>query len=289
MKVSDRGFLALFYCQRYGLLTVEQLAFISGCGVTTARKTFVNLGAYVGWFGNVGISGKGKTPKVYYLTAKGYEILTRDSDIPIELIGRFKQSKGHAKWSSKMLHRLQTVQVMLNLEKSLSALPNTDLVQSFIEYKRQRENGIYKPETSDIFNEKTITPDGAFILKSGNKRLLFFIEIDQGTERITSRIAGLKSYTLQEKLIKYDEYLQSGAYSQKYREYGDFDHFSMLFITNSVERLTNIKKSSANTKSDFDNYYFFSTFEQLHCNSFFAEIWQNRAPGDSRLISLLKE
>ena len=52
------------------------------------------------------MQGRGKTPKVYYLTRKGYELLRRESDIPDELLGTFKETFVEAKWSPQTYHRL---------------------------------------------------------------------------------------------------------------------------------------------------------------------------------------
>jgi hypothetical protein len=46
----------------------------------------------LGHFGNIGMPGYGKTPKVYFLKRKGFELLTRESGIPPELIGAHKEN-----------------------------------------------------------------------------------------------------------------------------------------------------------------------------------------------------
>ena len=41
----------------------------------------------LGFFGNTRLPGNGKTPKAYYLTRKGWELLQDVVDIPPELLG----------------------------------------------------------------------------------------------------------------------------------------------------------------------------------------------------------
>ena len=56
---------------------------------------------------DVGTHGHGKTPKVYYLTRKGYELLRREGDIPEELLGSFVSAHQETTWSPQMYHRLK--------------------------------------------------------------------------------------------------------------------------------------------------------------------------------------
>jgi hypothetical protein len=61
---------------------------------------------------------KGKTPKAYFLTRKGWEILSRESDIPPELIGSHKEIHVESRWSPQMYHRLHTVDLMISALES---------------------------------------------------------------------------------------------------------------------------------------------------------------------------
>jgi hypothetical protein len=62
------------------------------------------------------MSGHGRTPKVYFRTGKGWELLVRESDIPSELLGGHKEVKVDSRWSqmrwSQMYHRLRTVDLI---------------------------------------------------------------------------------------------------------------------------------------------------------------------------------
>jgi hypothetical protein len=52
----------------------------------------------LGYFGNTRLAGHGKTPKAYFLTRKRWEILSRESDIPPELIGIVVSIVGNLLW-----------------------------------------------------------------------------------------------------------------------------------------------------------------------------------------------
>ena len=93
-------------------------------------------------------------------------------------------------------------------------------------------------ETTDFFDTKEvpdmkIVPDGAFILRSLESSVeeLFLVEMDMGTEGIVSRVSKDFSLDLYSKIQKYDKYLLSFRWADKYRPYGNFDHFILLFIT----------------------------------------------------------
>jgi hypothetical protein len=57
----------------------------------------------LGFFGYVGLIGHGKTPKVYFLTRKGFELLLSETDIPAELLGSFKWLSGKQLLKNKEL------------------------------------------------------------------------------------------------------------------------------------------------------------------------------------------
>jgi len=288
MKITSRGLIALFYCQRYGFLTVEQLASIEEVSLSTARTVFNSLGSYVASMGNVGLVGRGKAPKIYYITRKGYEALKKDNSFPSELLGRFRENKSVAKWTAKTFHRLETVDALLSVERSALQHESFDIAKTFIEYRRERHNNVYIPETTDTFNGKSITPDGAFITENEQgERLLFLLEIDRGTERITTKVAGLKAYSLSQKMITYEEYLTSGEYQKKYKKYGDFNYFQMLFITTSDTRVLNIK-NSLKLNLELEEYFYLSTLEVVKSHNFFSNIWQRRNINDNKKYNLTR-
>ena len=75
-----------------------------------------NRRGIVSSFGYVTIPGHGKTPKVYYLKRKGFELLRNESGIPKELIGGYSEAHQEATWSPQMYHRLRLLDVLIALE-----------------------------------------------------------------------------------------------------------------------------------------------------------------------------
>src|SRR5215208_1867988 len=114
-SLTEEATLGLFFIQRYRFLTIDQFARAAGLNRSTASDQLRMLERHgiLNHFGNMGIAGRGKTPKAYFLTRKGWEILTRESDIPPELIGSHKEIKVEARWSPQMYHRLRTVDLIV--------------------------------------------------------------------------------------------------------------------------------------------------------------------------------
>lgn len=101
LTLTPPAVLGLFFIQRYRFLTIAQFARASGLSRHRAEDLLHTLErrGLLGFFGFVRIPGHGKTPKAYYLTRRGWELLRRESDIPDELLGPFVETHLEASWS----------------------------------------------------------------------------------------------------------------------------------------------------------------------------------------------
>jgi hypothetical protein len=197
LTLPDSTVLGLFFIQRYRFLTIDQFARASNLNRSTAsdQLRFLERFCLLGHFGNTGLAGHGKTPKAYFLTRKGWEVLLRESDIPPELIGNHKEIKVEARWSPQMYHRLRTVDLMISAEVAVRSRPHLSMVRTFLEYRRVKRGTRVARETTDYVDkeetaENRIVPDAAFIMENidTKRRALFFVEMDMATERIVSHI-----------------------------------------------------------------------------------------------------
>jgi DNA-binding MarR family transcriptional regulator len=297
LSLSAESLLGLFYIQRYRFLTISQYARIASLNHDTATKQlrrFEERGL-LGYFGNTGIRGYGKTPKAYFLTRKGFELLRRESEIPPELIGTHKEVKVESRWSPLMYHRLRTVDLMISAEVAVRVRPQLSMVATFLEYRRVKRGSQVSRETTDYVAaeetaENRIIPDAAFILENieTKKRALFFIEMDMATEPIVSRITRDTRHTIQQKLRQYDRYLKSLRYKETYAAYGYFRFFTLLFVTLTVERVNNIRRDMQDLPAELAHYYRFTTFEES-MGDFFSAIWKSRMLTDSTCYPLVRE
>src|SRR5687767_13716712 len=191
--LSESAIVGLFYMQRYRFLTIDQYARVTQKNRSTAKdqlRRMQGLGI-LGFFGNVGLIGHGKTPKVYFLTRKGFDLLVSESDIPAELLGSFKEVKVEAAWSPQMYHRLRTVDLLISLEVAVQKRPHLTIINTCLVCRRIRPgNQIINQSTdpADIQEsvENKILPDPAcsFQISQTAKCALFFLEMDMLTERI---------------------------------------------------------------------------------------------------------
>jgi hypothetical protein len=213
LTLTDGAILGLFFVQRYRFLTIEQFARAAGMKRAAASDQLRALERHglLGHFGNVGMRGFGKTPKVYYLKRKGFEILTRESDIPAELIGTHKETHVEARWSPQMYHRLHTVDLMIAAEVAVRERAHLSMVRTFIEYRRVKRAGRLFRETADLVapedtRDNRIIPDAAFVLENveTGRRALFFVEMDMATERVVSQITRDRRITLHHRITQYE-------------------------------------------------------------------------------------
>src|SRR5215211_2555638 len=217
-SLTDSGALGLLCIQRYRFLTINQFARVTDLHHSTAadKLRFFEQHGWLGSFGNTRLAGHGKTPKAYFLTRKGFDLLREESDFPPELLGTYKEIKVEARWSPQMYNRLRTVDLLISLEVAGRERSHLTLVHTFLEYRRLKRGNQLVRETTDYVDtqesaENKIIPDAAYILENTktDRRALFFLEMDMATERITMSFMGSKQTVLHQKFSQYDRYLKS--------------------------------------------------------------------------------
>src|SRR4051812_33829052 len=138
LTLTDGAILGLFYVQRYRFLTVDQFSRVSGLNRSTAGdqcRMFERHGV-VGYFGNTSLAGHGKTPKAYFLTRKGYDLLLCESDIPPEIVGGYKEPRSDCGGPPLVSRGLKGVDVIIAGDWALCGLSRLSMVQTFLEYRR---------------------------------------------------------------------------------------------------------------------------------------------------------
>src|SRR5215213_5010322 len=161
LTLTEGAVTGLVFIHRYRFLTIPQFAHTAGFSFDHAAEVlrrFESRGI-VGHFGHVGIPGRGKTPKVYFLKRKGFELLKRECDLHPEALGSFVEAHMEASWSPQMYHRLRLLD------------PRLALVKTLLEYRRVRRGGRIARETTDFVAEEEtpenrIIPDAAFVLEN---------------------------------------------------------------------------------------------------------------------------
>jgi Replication-relaxation len=193
-----------------------------------------------------------------------------------------------------MYHRLRLLDLLITLEVQARDLAHLNLVKTFVEYRRVRRAGRLARETMDfVASEETpenrIIPDAAFVLENieSGRRALFFVEMDMATEQIVTRISHDRRVTLRYKIEQYDRYLTGGRFARTYAPYGEFRHFTLLFVTMGEERIENIRRALSDLPEKLHAYYRFPTFERAK-EDFLGQVWKSRSPEDHALYSLVR-
>ncbi len=110
-------------------------------------------------------------------------------------------------------------------------------------------------------------PDALIIIRYGEIRQAFFIEVDMGTESVESARANSWST----KMAKYKEYFKSGRQQDPW--IGSFPQPQVMVATTTDRRLLNLRESTA--KSGGRSAYWFTCLELLEPPySFFGTVWQ---------------
>lgn len=107
---------------------------------------------------------------------------------------------------------------------------------------------IYPSQLSRNFFGGLFMPDACFIIKQGEKQLLYLLEIDQGTEAISG-----KSYAFKDKVALYEDYFDKQLYQQDFPQY-PFRGFRVFCVFNSAQRM----KSFTNT----DTFFICATWDE---------------------------
>ncbi len=304
VSISHDVLTGLIAIQRYRLLSVDQFSRASNLRPSHIRDVLrvFERKKLLGSIGNVGLRGGAKAPKLYHLTRSGYDAMIEAGGLSEDDVGPFVRAHTSTRWTPIMAHRMATIDLLLAAQAGVRYLEDYRIAQDFHEYRRVRRNvqrGLYpgkdqlQPETSDYvaepFGSQTrIVPDAAFILEntSTGNRGLFFIETDRGTERLTSGSDG--SYSVTGKFKLYEQYLTGGRFAQSYAGHGEFQFFTLLFVTTSEARIENTRRASQRLSERLHPYFKLASFEDAK-EHLLGPIWWSRNARDPTRAGLVKQ
>ena len=296
LSVTPVTLCALSAILRYRYLSVKQVAAICGLRPNSASELLLRLERHklLGHFGNVGIRGYGKTPKVYFCTTRGHRILAEEYEAIGKEVPPFTQINVSTRWSPQMYHRLATLDVLSYIERDCGALDEYELLGTLVEYRREKLGRRWRKETTDYVSETTapadkIIPDAGFALqhKTSDKCALFLVEVDCGTTRLETAVMDGDVATYTAKLAQYDRYLASGRIKDRYPQLGSFSGFHLLTITTSDQRIANMRAAASALPQDFHCYYRFSSLDTVRQN-FLHDGWLSRDHADFSTYPLIK-
>jgi len=296
LSVTSVTLQALSAILDYRYLTVNQVAVICGLRPKSASEMLLRMERQklLGFFGNTGIRGYGKTPKVYYLTKRGHRLLADECEAKGRAVGPYRQINISSRWSPLMFHRLATLDVLSYVERDCRQLQDYELVGTLVEYRREKVGSRWRKETTDYVaatNDPAdkIVPDAGFALRhrESGKRALFLIEVDCGTTRLTTDQTDPDIATYTAKLAQYDRYLASGRIADRHPRLGHFTGFHLLTITTSDARIANMRTAAAVLSPKFHQLFRFSALTTVR-QGFLHDGWLSRDHADHSTYSLIK-
>jgi len=135
-------------------------------------------------------------------------------------------------------------------------------------------------------NSSGFTPDGVFSITNRERQitLLFFLEVDMGTESVASLKRNPRD--VRQKVVNYQEYFRSNRY-KRYEKYWDCNlkGFRLLFLTNTFSRLAVLSRLVQEMQPS--HFIWLTSLEQMFSHGLSAEIWvragKQEAPSESFL------
>jgi hypothetical protein len=164
----------------------------------------------------------------------------------------------------------------LEVERALLKLSIHTLIPNFSSMKRNGNIESFPDSCIQVENEDGETfqfiPDAVFLIKNKKtqKELLFFLEVDMGTEPISTMERS--SRDIRQKIINYQTLFRSGHYKTFEEIFkANFNGFRLLFLVNSAARLASLSRLVEEMPpSDF---IWLTNQERMFSDGLSAEIW----------------
>lgn len=283
-KITKQDIDILLHIAGHRLLTVAQLAAITRRSDQTLRRrlrffeTEDIIARMIRGYGR----NQGRPEDIMRLTEKGFKLLQeegaihKDSVFPLYKTedSKFIDHDLLANWFHIHLLQLNKVTTHLTIQSTLAHSQSNTQQQSKIS-SRSKSN-------KAIDQLSTFIPDGVFSItnRETDKSLLFFFEIDMGTETLAN--ADKSQSDVRQKIINYQMIFNEQHYKQYETIFRKkFNGFRLLFLANTHARLTALCRLVYEMTPS--NFIWLTEQEQMFSQGLFDKIWYkggdtNKAP-----------
>ena len=279
---NDRELLASI--GEHKALTVKQLSILSQRSSQVVRRrmrTLIEEELIITEIHGYG-RDRGRPVDLIFLTEKGASLLSKEGISP----GYFTD-KAEIPLSIDHLLLVNWFRIhLLQIEKSLPQI----IVHYLTPNSPTRDNtSLSKTHSASNGPDRTteFIPDGVFSITSKGiekKTLLFFLEVDMGTETLASMNRNRND--IREKVLRYQALFRSGNY-KRYEGVFDskFNGFRLLFLANSTARLSSLCRLVREMPpSDF---IWLTDQEKMFSHGLSAKIWARGGRNEDPLQSIL--
>ena len=293
IKWSEQDTSILSLLAEHRALTIQQLSLISkrsAKGLSRRCSQLKSIGLILAIPRALG-RNRGRPENMLALTASGAERLAEefdsDSEIPATSLAYSPQGDmDHTLLVNWFRIHLMAAAEAAGLEKHDFLAANSPFLPILPDGKQAAFDRILPEPGSDEWCN--FIPDGVFTLSRADppsqKSLLFFLEVDLGTEPVVSVSGGGRD--LRQKILNYQMYFRSERY-KRYEElwHCRFNGFRLLFLANSPGR----KAAICNLVQEMVPSDFIWSADQMAMfeNGLGAEIWARGGKDQARHQSIL--
>lgn len=275
----------------YRLLTVSQLAALQERSTRGLRRRLRMLEqrqlvrAGTRGFGH----GRGRPEHLISLAVAGVDVLRRKELLPAEVETEQVTADGVASPDHQLLINWFRVH-LVQMERIISRLTVRFLAPTspFLTRSPDGSPAVSDRVSVDGGRQEPIrfTPDGVFSIsnRESRKTLLFFLEVDMGTETLAS--PARHPTDVRQKIVNYRAYFRAGGYKRYQNDWScELDGFRLLFLTTSAGRLANLcRLVQEMSPSDF---VWLTDEQRMTEHGVSAEIWARGGRDQAGLQSIL--
>lgn len=236
-KIPRTDISLLASVREYKVMSIRQLAAVSGrsCQVVRRRARSLEEQGFITkkpfGYGKT----QGRPEEIILLTQKGIKQLNADNTLG--LVNSGPEPPRLLNIDHQILLNWFRIH-MIQVERSIPCLSVIYHATNVCQSEAIPLVRLHIPIRHDSRETKAIIPDGSFIILHREKRkaLLFFVEVDMGTEVLASRKG--KANNIGHKILYYQELYGNGQY-KLFEERFDakFQGFRLLFVANSAARV----------------------------------------------------
>jgi hypothetical protein len=290
-RITAADTAILSYIAEYKFLTVKQIAALTqrSTQVVRRRLRFFEDECLVVMEERGFGKGPGRRENIIILTEPGMEVLS-DKGILCEHAAYVTDKRSDSIFID---HDLMVNWFFIHLIQIGRKNPCLSTKHLTVNSHNLEQGHVDKPLLMERFssNEPTenyhsMIPDGVFIIadKESEKTLLFFLEVDMGTETLVNTTQAPND--IRQKIINYQALFRNGQYKRYEKIFkAKLNGFRLLFLSNTPARLKALCRLVRQMPPT--DFIWLAAQDQMFSNGLAAEIWVRGGKDDEKLQSIV--